>query len=72
MTKDIYSFCEMSGHTNEFYLRPEEDERVYFDIHTAGHLLKCEAILQALMENGIHCWEYYDSAMKQFEKEWKV
>lgn len=70
MLDDQHRECVVGDHSNAFYLRPEDDDRVYFDIHTAGQLLRCEAILQAFMEHGIHLWEYYDASIKKFEEGW--
>lgn len=71
MTTCIHEILEFGGHSNAFYGRPEEDDRCYFDTRTAAQLLRCEAILQALMEEGVHTWEGYESAMKRFNEEWK-
>lgn len=71
MTKDPYEFCELGGHTNEFYQRPEEDDRVYTSPETMSWLLKAELILECLMRHGVAHFEGYDAAMEDFNREWK-
>lgn len=67
-TNDPYEVCVMGEHTNEFYGRPEEDDRVYTDPATMAWLLRQEHILECLMKCGVHNSDAYDDAMKMHKE----
>ena len=57
------------GYSDAFYLRPEEDDRVYFDTRTAAYLLRMEHLMECLMKCGVAHFEHYDEAIKMHRKE---
>jgi hypothetical protein len=61
----------VGGISDSFYLRPEEDDRVYTPPEVLSWLMKCELILECLMKNGVAHWEGYDSSMEEFHDAWK-
>lgn len=67
---DDYAVCEMGGHSNAFYGRPEEDDRVYFDARTAAYLLRMEHLMECMSKCGIHNTEEFEAALELHKKEY--
>lgn len=70
-TNDPYAVCEMNGYSNQFYGRPEEDDRCYTDPETMSWLLRQEHIMECLMKCGIHNSDIFEEAMQMHREEWK-
>lgn len=54
----------LGGHSDSFYLRPEEDDRCYLPSSELAWLLRADHILECMAKCGIHNTDEYEAAMR--------